>query len=129
MKLVAFASVVFVVGCAQAFSVDTDETADAGSGDDDVAAPDAALPPPDAALAAADAAVITAVDAAIPTIVDASPTPPPDAATMQDAVPPPPDATVGGFCSTNADCPSSAECCYFLVCVPGVEFGDLCFPE
>lgn len=129
MKLVALASVVLVVGCAQAFSVDADENADASFGDDDVTDPDAALPPPDAALPAADAAVITTGDSAIPTIIDASTTPPSDALVTPDATPPPPDAATGGFCSDNADCPSSAECCYFLVCVPGVEFGDLCFPE
>ncbi len=129
VKLAALASVVFAVGCAQAFSVDADENADAGLGDDAVTAPDAALPASDATLPAADAAVITTVDAATPTIIDASPTPPSDASTTPDASPPPPDAATGGFCSSNADCPSSAQCCYFLVCVPGVEFGDLCFPE
>jgi hypothetical protein len=118
-----FALAACLVACATATPPSSDD--EPGGADASPApGPDGATAPvPDARPlpGPADAAPPSGLpDAAPPSgSADAAPTP-----ATPDAAPP-----SGGICSSNAECPHPAECCYLILCVPGTEFGDLCFPS
>ena len=86
---------------------------------------------PDAAVEGPDAAPTSSFADAMPPpppTIDAAPPPP----TIDAAPPPPPPIDAGGgglFCTANADCTASDDCCFIALCVPGTEIGDLCFPS